>query len=119
MKRTKQQYKDNKIKFIKVNYKNRLFWIPYFGKKNYKIFDLNSWIFLREGIISNLYDKNLCKIKFLTIKEFKLIEYDKSKMVTYSTNEFLSILKARVSYAKDIQFSLEETTRLLKKLSKN
>jgi len=42
--------------------------VTYRDKSNKK-FDLNNWFLFRKGIKENLYDKGLCKIKFIKKKK--------------------------------------------------
>ena len=39
-----------------------------YADKSRKIFDLKSWFNCRERILKNLFDRNLCEIKFITTK---------------------------------------------------
>jgi len=48
------------INKVVVKYKSK-----FLKRKEIKIFSVENWVALKNGIIENLYNKDLCEIKFL------------------------------------------------------
>jgi hypothetical protein len=61
--------KDLGVTAIKVTYKQpfirNLLSILFKRFRDVKSYDLANWVIFRGGILENLYDKGLCKIKFI------------------------------------------------------
>lgn len=60
--------KSEGVEEIKITYRQRflrrILSFVFSRYKDVKYFDIYDWVAFKEGIIENLYNKNLCKIEF-------------------------------------------------------